>query len=39
MTGSFTRQFRITPGDRIRTEFSGVGAVETAMRRQDSGTG
>ena len=31
MTGSFTRQFPITPGDRIRTEFSGVGAVETAM--------
>lgn len=32
MTGSFTRQFPITPGDRIRTEFEGVGAVETAMR-------
>jgi 2-keto-4-pentenoate hydratase len=31
MTGSFTRQFPITPGDQIRTEFSGVGTVETAM--------
>ncbi|MGE0225662.1 MAG: 2-keto-4-pentenoate hydratase [Acetobacteraceae bacterium] len=31
MTGSFTRQFPITPGDRIRTDFSGIGAVETAM--------
>ena len=31
MTGSFTRQFPITPGDRIRTEFSGIGIVETAM--------
>ncbi len=33
MTGSFTRQFPIAPGDRIRTEFSGVGVVETSMRR------
>ena len=31
MTGSFTRQFPIAPGDRIRTEFAGVGAVETGM--------
>ncbi len=31
MTGSFTRQFPINPGDRIRTEFSGVGAVEVSM--------
>ena len=31
MTGSFTRQFPITPGDRIRVEFSGVGVVETGM--------
>ena len=31
MTGSFTRQFPIRPGDRIRTEFSGVGVVETGM--------
>ena len=31
MTGSFTRQFPITRGDRIRTEFDGVGAVEAAF--------
>ena len=31
MTGSFTRQFPITPGDRIETVFSGLGAVGTAM--------
>jgi 2-keto-4-pentenoate hydratase len=31
MTGSFTRQFPINPGDVIRTEFSGVGMVEVAM--------
>jgi 2-keto-4-pentenoate hydratase len=31
MTGSFTRQFPITPGDKIKTEFSGLGAVDTAM--------
>jgi 2-keto-4-pentenoate hydratase len=31
MTGSFTRQFPIKPGDHIRTEFAGVGAVETRM--------
>ena len=31
MTGSFTRQFPITPGDRIVTVFSGLGPVETAM--------
>ena len=31
MTGSFTRQFPIAPGDKIETVFSGVGAVETAM--------
>ncbi len=31
MTGSFTRQFPIAPGDRIRTEFAGVGVVETSM--------
>ena len=31
MTGSFTRQFPMAPGDRIRTEFSGIGAVETAV--------
>jgi 2-keto-4-pentenoate hydratase len=31
MTGSFTRQFPISPGDRIETTFSGLGAVATAM--------
>ncbi len=31
MSGSFTRQFPIRPGDKIRCEFSGVGAVETSM--------
>ena len=31
MTGSFTRQFPITRGDRIRTEFERVGAVEAAF--------
>ncbi|HTC09745.1 MAG TPA: fumarylacetoacetate hydrolase family protein [Acetobacteraceae bacterium] len=31
MTGSFTRQFPITPGDSIRTEFAGVGSVATRM--------
>jgi 2-keto-4-pentenoate hydratase len=31
MTGSFTRQFPIAPADRIETDFSGLGAVRTAM--------
>jgi len=31
MTGSFTRQFPIAPGDRIAVTFSGVGTVEAAM--------
>lgn len=31
MTGSFTRQFPIAPGDRIETVFSGVGAVRAEM--------
>ena len=31
MTGSFVRQFPIAPGDRVRVEFSGVGAAETSM--------
>ena len=31
MSGSFTRQFPIHPGDTIRAEFSGIGAVETSM--------
>jgi 2-keto-4-pentenoate hydratase len=31
MSGSFTRQFPIHPGDRIRVDFAGVGEVETRM--------
>ncbi|WP_428493584.1 2-keto-4-pentenoate hydratase [Rhodopila sp.] len=31
MTGSFTRQFPIAPGDRIETVFSGLGVVSAAM--------
>ena len=31
MTGSFTRQFPIARGDRIRTDFEGVGGVEAAF--------
>ncbi len=31
MTGSFTRQFAIAPGDRIHVAFAGIGDVETAM--------
>jgi 2-keto-4-pentenoate hydratase len=31
MTGSFTRQFPMMPGDRIRTDFSGIGAVEAGI--------
>jgi 2-keto-4-pentenoate hydratase len=31
MTGSFTRQFLIAPGDRIRTEFERLGAVEATF--------
>ena len=33
MSGSFTRQFPIRPGDTIRAEFSGIGSVETAMSK------
>jgi 2-keto-4-pentenoate hydratase len=33
MSGSFTRQFPIRPGDMIRCEFSGVGNVETSMTK------
>jgi 2-keto-4-pentenoate hydratase len=33
MSGSFTRQFPIAPGDRIRVEFGGIGVVETSMAR------
>jgi 2-keto-4-pentenoate hydratase len=31
MSGSFTRQFPINPGDTIRADFTGVGSVETSM--------
>ncbi len=31
MTGSFVRQFPISPGDQVRVEFSGVGVAETGM--------
>ena len=31
MTGSFTRQFPIAPGDRIEANFAGVGVVTTGM--------
>ena len=30
MTGSFTRQFPIAPGDRVRTQFAGIGSVEAS---------
>jgi len=33
MTGSFTRQFPIAPGDMIETVFSDIGSVGTAMSR------
>ena len=33
MTGSFTRQFPIAAGDRIRVEFADVGVVEAVMER------
>jgi 2-keto-4-pentenoate hydratase len=32
MSGSFTRQFPIAPGDRVRADFAGIGAVETIMQ-------
>lgn len=31
MTGSFTRQFPLKPGDRVETNFSGVGTVTVSM--------
>jgi 2-keto-4-pentenoate hydratase len=31
MTGSFTRQFPLAPGDRVRAEFDGLGAVEVGV--------
>jgi 2-keto-4-pentenoate hydratase len=33
MTGSFVRQFPLSPGDRVRAEFSGIGPVEVAVAR------
>jgi len=31
MTGSFTRQFPLAPGDHVRAEFSDIGTVETRV--------
>jgi 2-keto-4-pentenoate hydratase len=31
MTGSFVRQFPLAPGDRVRAEFTGIGAVEVGL--------
>jgi 2-keto-4-pentenoate hydratase len=31
MTGSFVRQFPLSPGDRARAEFSGIGPVEVGI--------
>jgi len=31
MTGSFTRQFAISKGDRIHAEFDRIGEVEAAF--------
>jgi len=35
MTGSFTRQFPITPGDQIETVFSALGSVRTSMSAEN----
>jgi 2-keto-4-pentenoate hydratase len=32
MSGSFTRQFPIEPGDQIRVDFAGIGDVTASMR-------
>jgi len=32
MSGSFTRQFPIEPGDKVAVEFAGIGDVRTAMQ-------
>jgi len=32
MSGSFTRQFPIAPGDRVEVDFAGVGSVQTSMQ-------
>lgn len=31
MTGSFVRQFPLSPGDRVRAEFAGIGIVEVGI--------
>jgi 2-keto-4-pentenoate hydratase len=31
MSGSFTRQFPIAPGDRVQVDFGGVGEVQVSM--------
>jgi len=31
MSGSFTRQFPIEPGDRVNADFVGIGDVQVAM--------
>jgi 2-keto-4-pentenoate hydratase len=31
MSGSVTRQFPLRPGDRVRAEFSGIGAVQVKI--------
>jgi 2-keto-4-pentenoate hydratase len=31
MSGSFTRQFPIEPGDRIQVDFAGIGSVQASM--------
>jgi 2-keto-4-pentenoate hydratase len=33
MSGSFTRQFPIEPGDSVEVDFAGVGAVQVRMQR------
>lgn len=33
MSGSFTRQFPIEPGDRLRTDFASIGAVRMSMHQ------
>jgi 2-keto-4-pentenoate hydratase len=31
MTGSFTRQFPLHAGDRVETDFAGIGAVAVSL--------
>jgi 2-keto-4-pentenoate hydratase len=35
MSGSFTRQFSIEPGDQVHAGFAGIGDVQVAMLAQD----